>query len=314
MEWIRVSIYTDALGREMASGVLMAMGYENLEIVEDEDAVEAVLVETAKYWDYASAKEVVRGMEPCVRVYLAKEENGEENADAIEEALNAFMEENPEFAGAFTFERTIMRDEDWENNWKQYYKPMTLGKRLAVVPDWETYDNSDGRTVITMEPGAAFGTCQHETTSMCLELMDAMEFTGKRVLDVGCGTGILGIAALKLGAKEVLCVDMDPVAVSAARNNAALNDCGDELTCVEGNLADRAEGKYDVILANIVAHVILMLLPQAAPMLAKGGRMIVSGIIKEREEEIIAAAKEVGLVLKNRNSKGEWVALELEQA
>jgi ribosomal protein L11 methyltransferase len=315
MEWIRVSILGNALGREVAQGLLSDLGYENLEIVEDQEAVEAVLLETSKYWDYASAQEIMGKEEPCVRVYLSKEEEGEEKLLAIREAVDRFREENPDLdLGAFSVSVQEMRDEDWANNWKQYYKPLTVGRRLAIVPEWEAYANPQGRTVVTMEPGAAFGTGQHETTLMCLELLEEMDLLGKRVLDVGCGTGILGITADKLGAREVLCVDMDPVAVSAARHNAALNGCGEELCCVEGNLADRAEGVYDVIFANIVAHVILALLPQAAPLLAEGGRMVVSGIIRDREQEILAAAKDAGLVARGRKGMGEWVALLLERA
>ena len=226
MEWIRVSILGNALGREVAQGLLSDLGYENLEIIEDQEAVEAVLLETSKYWDYASAQEIMGKEEPCVRVYLSKEEDGEEKLLAIRAAADRFREENPDLdLGAFSVSVQEMRDEDWANNWKQYYKPLEVGRRLAIVPEWEAYANQEGRTVVTMEPGAAFGTGQHETTLMCLELMEEMDLLDKRVLDVGCGTGILGITADKLGAREVLCVDMDPVAVSAARHNAALNGC-----------------------------------------------------------------------------------------
>lgn len=315
MEWIRVSILGNALGREVAQGLLSDLGYENLEIIEDQEAVEAVLLETSKYWDYASAQEIMGKEEPCVRVYLSEEEDGEEKLLAIRAAADRFREENPDLdLGAFSVSVQEMRDEDWANNWKQYYKPLEVGRRLAIVPEWEAYANQEGRTVVTMEPGAAFGTGQHETTLMCLELMEEMDLLDKRVLDVGCGTGILGITADKLGAREVLCVDMDPVAVSAARHNAALNGCKEEFLCVEGNLADRAKGGYDVIFANIVAHVILALLPQAAPLLAGGGQMVVSGIIRDREQEVLAAAKDAGFMARGRKGMGEWVALLLERA
>ena len=175
----------------------------------------------------------------------------------------ALIQARMEAAGiAYTVETEGVEQEDWQNGWRKYYHPMDIGKRLAIVPSWQEYDTD--RVKLILDPGLAFGTGGHETTSLCLEALDERVRGGERVLDIGTGSGILAIAALKLGAGSAEGVDIDPVAVRTAGENAALNGVADKLTVLVGDLSDKASGRYDIITANIVANAIISLAPRRA--------------------------------------------------
>ena len=173
---------------------------------------------------------------------------------------------------AYTVETEGVEQEDWQNGWRKYYHPLEIGKRLAVVPSWQQYDTD--RVKLILDPGLAFGTGGHETTSLCMEALDERVTGGERVLDIGTGSGILAIAALKLGAAVAEGVDIDPVAVRTAGENAALNGVQDKLTVLVGDLSDKASGKYDIITANIVANAILSLAPAVPGLMAEGATFI----------------------------------------
>ena len=172
----------------------------------------------------------------------------------------------------YTVETEGVEQEDWQNGWRKYYHPMEIGSRLAVVPSWQQYDTD--RVKLILDPGLAFGTGGHETTSLCLEALDEQVRGGERVLDIGTGSGILAIAALKLGAASAEGVDIDPVAVRTAGENAALNGVQDKLTVLVGDLSDKASGTYDIITANIVANAILSLAPAVPGLMAEGATFI----------------------------------------
>ena len=189
----------------------------------------------------------------------------------------------------YTVETEGVEQEDWQNGWRKYYHPMEIGSRLAVVPSWQQYDTD--RVKLILDPGLAFGTGGHETTSLCLEALDEQVRGGERVLDIGTGSGILAIAALKLGAASAEGVDIDPVAVRTAGENAALNGVQDKLTVLVGDLSDKASGTYDIITANIVANAILSLAPAVPGLMAEGATFIASGIIDSRKDEVIAGRR-----------------------
>ena len=197
--------------------------------------------------------------------------------------------------------------EDWQNAWKKYYHAMDIGQRLAIVPGWETYDTD--RIVITMDPGMAFGTGTHETTSLCLETLDSMVKGGERVLDIGTGSGILAIAALKLGAAEAEGVDIDPMCVRTAGENAERNGVAEHFTVLVGDLSDKASGKYNIITANIVAAAILSLAPHVPVLMAPGARFIASGIIDTRKDEVLAGLRAAGLEPVEIKEKRGWVCV-----
>ena len=185
-----------------------------------------------------------------------------------------------------TIELLDCAEEDWRNNWKQYFHPLAVGKNLMIVPSWYENFDAQGRTVLNIDPGLAFGTGSHETTRLCLEMCEKYMKQGDSILDVGCGSGILGIAALLCGAKEAVGVDIDEKAVDTARENADLNGVGDRFSAICGSFTDKVSGKYDVVLANIVADAILFLSKGIADFMKPDAVYIMSGIIDTRAEEV----------------------------
>ena len=217
----------------------------------------------------------------------------------------ALIQARMEAAGiAYTVETEGVEQEDWQNGWRKYYHPMDIGKRLAIVPSWQEYDTD--RVKLILDPGLAFGTGGHETTSLCLEALDERVRGGERVLDIGTGSGILAIAALKLGAGSAEGVDIDPVAVRTAGENAALNGVADKLTVLVGDLSDKASGRYDIITANIVANAIISLAPAVPGLMAENATFIASGIIDSRKDEVIAALEAAGLTVQEVKEKRGW--------
>ena len=239
-----------------------------------------------------------------VHMYLAPDENPAEILPLFEERLkNSGIE--------YHLNTTGVEQEDWQNAWKKYYHPMDIGNRLAVVPGWEHYDTD--RITITMDPGMAFGTGTHETTSLCLETLDAIVQGGERVLDIGTGSGILAIAALKLGAKEAEGVDIDTMCVRTAGENAQRNGVADRFTVLVGDLSDKASGQYNIITANIVASAILSLAPHVPALMAPGARFIASGIIDERKQEVLDGLAAAGLNPVEVKEKRGWVCIICEK-
>ena len=212
----------------------------------------------------------------------------------------------------YTVETEGVEQEDWQNGWRKYYHPMEIGSRLAVVPSWQQYDTD--RVKLILDPGLAFGTGGHETTSLCLEALDEQVRGGERVLDIGTGSGILAIAALKLGAASAEGVDIDPVAVRTAGENAALNGVQDKLTVLVGDLSDKASGTYDIITANIVANAILSLAPAVPGLMAEGATFIASGIIDSRKDEVITGLEKAGLSVVEVKEKRGWECIVCKKA
>lgn len=238
-----------------------------------------------------------------VHIYISPEDNPGEAVAFLTERYTA--ENIP-----FTITLDESRQEDWINNWKKYFKPMPIGEKLLIHPVWEEDYDPQGRTVLHLEPGLAFGTGTHETTRLCLELLEKYVIPGEDFLDVGCGSGILSVAALLLGAKSAIGVDIDPLAVKTAIENAGQNGVADRFTGVCGNLADQVKGTYPVVAANIVADAIIMLSKDAARFLTKDSVYIVSGIIDVREPDVLAALENDFTIIERREERG-WVAMAL---
>ncbi len=235
-----------------------------------------------------------------IHLYIAPDENFAEIADLMRDRLA--RAEVP-----FTLICEGVKQEDWENGWKQYYHAMEIGTRLAIVPSWEHYDTQ--RAVITLDPGMAFGTGTHETTALCLETLDELVEGGERVLDIGTGSGILAIAALKLGAAQAEGIDIDPMCVRTAGENAQRNGVQQNFQVLIGDLSDKASGQYDIICANIVANAIKALVPDVPALLKQGGTFMASGIIDTRKDEVIAAVQATGLSVQQVKEKNGWVCL-----
>lgn len=241
-----------------------------------------------------------------VHVYISPEENPLEAVAFLRERLSSEGIESE-------IETNECRKEEWENNWKQFFHAMPVGEKLLIRPLWEDAD-SQGRTVLSIEPGLAFGSGTHETTRLCLEALEKYISKDTTVLDVGCGSGILSIASLLLGAKKAVGVDIDALAVKTARENGVVNGFKEpEYTVLEGNLTDKVSGKFDVVVANIVADVIVMFCKDVGAFMKEKAVFITSGIIDTKEQVVLDAFEKYGFKVKARHSEKGWVCFETEK-
>ncbi len=237
-----------------------------------------------------------------IHLYLKQER-------ALAEAVE-FLRERLSAAGiSYELHTAGVREEDWANNWKNYYHAQKISEKLAVCPSWETYAPKDGEKVIRLDPGMAFGTGTHETTRLCLRLLEECVTEGTKLLDVGTGSGILAVGAALLGAPRALGVDIDPVAVRVAKENAERNGVSDVTEFVCGNLTETVSGRFEIVTANIVADVILRLLGTVKEFLAPGGVWIISGIIDTRADETERACLDAGFRVETRIDENGWVAM-----
>ena len=211
----------------------------------------------------------------------------------------------------FKIELISLCEEDWADSWKQYYKPIEIGNRLVAVPMWEKYDARPEQVIVKMDPGMAFGTGTHETTRLCATLLEKYVTENSKMLDVGCGSGILAICASKLGAKECYAYDIDPVAVKVANENVKDNDCTNIECGVSDLLKGVKEGKYDVITANIVADIIIRLLPDIGAFMHKDTVLVISGIIDERCADVYKSINENGFAITEEIHENGWCAISL---
>ncbi len=298
MEWLECTV---PAGRDPDSvcDALSALGVEGMS-VEDEGEFRAFLENNREYWDYVDEELEARfaGVSR-VKFWLPLDAGGEAQLRLVREA-------------GFAPEVRPIADEDWENNWKQYYRPIPVGKKLVVVPAWEDVP-ADGRLPLRLDPGLIFGTGSHPTTRMCLEALEGVSAPDARVLDLGCGSGILSIGALVLGCREAVGCDIDDKAPYVAAENAALNGLGsDRCRFLAGNiLTDRRLQKklgtgYEIVLANIVSDVIIPLAPIARGFLAGGGVFITSGIIEGRQAEVRGALEAAGFRVDEHKAQEDW--------
>ena len=315
--WLEVSVDTTDEGIEAVSAYLTTFDTGGLAI-EDEAEFHEFLEQNRQYWDYVDDDLLVR-MKGVARVkcYVMDTDYGREKLDAIRAGLPGLRERTDAALGTLAVRTASLREEDWANNWKQYYKPLCIGERLYVVPEWERGGQvPDGRTVFYLNPGLTFGTGAHASTQLCLGGVEKFTRAGDAVLDLGCGSGILSIAALCLGAGEALGVDIDPKAVGVAYENAAMNGIGREsYTVLAGDVltdetlaASLKSRRWELVLANIVADVIIPLSVQVPDLLAEGGTFLCSGIIDTRADEVRAAIESRGLTVIERWEKNGWVA------
>lgn len=230
------------------------------------------------------------------------------------EVMAAFKQSTEEIkhlfpGGKIEITETEVAAENWATSWKAYYKPEKIGGRVVIKPSWETYQGQKGDVIVEMDPGMAFGTGNHPTTAMCIRALEEYIFPRCRVLDIGTGSGILSVTAAKLGAGKVLAVDHDPVSIDATRENIALNGVGDRVSVVQGDLASGIEEKADVIVANIIADVIIRLIPQTIPLLDKNAVFVASGIIKERLTDVEDVLKQNLFFIEKVLHEGEWAVV-----
>lgn len=316
MKWLEICVYTTDDGLDAVLFAFSNAGLDQVSIEESHERAMAFLNERAVYWDFADYDKV--GVDsPCVKAYVADAPESEAVVAEVKAAIAA-LRESPAGKDAEPLSVVVNRvdDADWENNWKQYYNPLNIGRRLFVLPCWIDQAAPGNRVTLKLDPGVAFGTGEHHTTRMCLELLEQVVTENCEMLDLGCGSGILSIASILLGAKRAVAVDIDPVAEHVALENASMNGVdesryevliGDLLS--DESLRNRIRRGYDVVAANIVASVIIAIAPFARTCCKPGAPFIVSGIIDEREDEVKLAVARAGFTIEQVLRSEGWVAM-----
>ena len=310
MEWLELKIDTSPSGLDAVTELLEQQGVTGV-MIDDEADFKEFLEHNRQYWDYVD-EALLREKTGVSRVtfYLERNEAALDVIARVRMAMSDLKKARPE-CGPLLLTIDNVADADWENNWKRFYKPMEIGERLLVVPQWEKA-RDDGRVKLVLNPGLTFGTGSHATTRLCLQALDKYIRGGEKILDLGCGSGILSIAALVLGAGEAFACDIDEKCVDVAYENAALNGVGkDRYTVRWGDvLTDKAlqaefGGGYDMVVANIVADVIMGLSGKVRPFLKEGGLFLCSGIIDDRAEEVFTRLRADGwTVIEQHDSEG----------
>ncbi len=307
MNWTELKITTTAKGIDPICGVLYDLGITGVEI-SDKDDFKEFLENNRKYWDYVDEElEKLKTADSCITVYFGDDAEGETEMQQAIDAVSALNLEKT------AFHQRAVKDEDWSENWKQYFKPIEVGEKVLIVPQWEDVPKSD-RVKFIINPGMSFGTGSHESTRMCIEEMEKHLEKGDKILDLGCGSGILSVIGLLLGAKDAAAVDIDPMAVETAYNNLELNKLPREIYHgIAGDItSDKvlcqklSENKYEIVLANIVADVIISLSGYVKDFLKEDGVFICSGIIIERKDEVKAQLEKAGLKIICERTMGEW--------
>lgn len=284
MNYKLVSIETNSKGIESVTGRLYTLDIAGVEIKEEKDKV-------------------------FIKTCIEENCKTEEILKDIKESMNALKDYDHEKQfGSLFITVTETCDNDWQNTWKKYYKPTKIGHNVVIVPEWEEYNAQKDDIIVKVEPGSAFGSGTHETTSLCIEFIENFVKSDTKVLDIGTGTGILAVTALKLGAESAVAVDIDEKAVETAKINAKLNGVDNKFTVFSGNLAEKVSGEFELITANIVADAIISLAPAVPKLLEKGGIFIASGIISKREEEVRKALCDNGFDIFENKHKKDWAA------
>lgn len=301
MTYKQLSIYTNTFGSELVANLLYECGSEGVSIYDSKDFAD--LIKSDVIWDYVDDSLLVKNEVVRVCGYFAKDNNA-----AIEQfktELSKLKDNATADVGSLEIAVSEVEDLDWLNVWKQYYSPIEVGA-YAIIPEWIKSDGN-GKIKVLINPSSAFGTGEHESTKMCLMQMSDLDFSGTTVIDAGCGSGILGIAAAKSNAKRVVAYDIDESAVRSAQENSLLNDVVMEI--YNTSTQQLPEIKADIFIANITADVLMMLAPQISKSLAKGGKVILSGIINSRLSEVEACYEKNGYHLEKRLNMGEWQSL-----
>lgn len=309
MIYNEVKIYTNAFGVEILTARLM----NDLDItalsVEDPDEIANIENKTFGYeWDYIDEKAYPKDDEHKVIIYF---DDSEESADMIAKVreLVEELKKGESFLGRLHVEVKSEDDSLWADKWKEYFRPAKVTEKIVIKPSWEEYEAADGELILEIDPGRAFGTGTHETTSGCLELMEKYMKEGDRVLDVGCGSGILSIGAALLGSSCVYAIDIDPVAVEVTKENVALNGFSDIVRTEEGDLTKGVDFKADIVAANLMADLVKVLTKDVAVHLEKDGVYISSGILLEKEDDVKQTLDECGFKVIDVIRKGEWCAI-----
>ncbi|MBR4193189.1 MAG: 50S ribosomal protein L11 methyltransferase [Oscillospiraceae bacterium] len=315
MEWLELTIESASRGIGLLEAALTMNGFDSF-IIDDEAEFHTFLETNRDYWDIVD-EELEKSLDGVsrVRLYLEDGRGAPEEIARLRELLAGLPKAYPDAGlGSLELRLANVKDEDWENNWKQFYQPIPIGEKLLVVPKWMEPDRSEGRIPVLLDPGMIFGTGAHASTQMCMLRLEELIRGGEEVLDLGSGSGILSITALRLGAAHATGVDVDPKAEDIARENAAINGLGpDRFTAVTGNvitgqaaLAELFSKTYDIVCMNIFADVIIPMAAVLPRFMTEKTRLICSGVLENRYEEVRAAIEAAGLRITGLQILNDW--------
>ena len=320
-EWIEVHIKTSTIGIESVCGRLLNMGITGFAIEDAEDFKE-FLNDKSGNWDYID--DDLMNLKNCgskVIVYIPNDSLAGENINSIKAEMKALKDyDSAGEYGDLEIKLKHIAEEDWANNWRKFFKPLTVGDKLLIKPSWESADDDGSRTVLEIDPASSFGTGQHDTTQLCLENLEKHIHKGDRLLDLGCGSGILGIAGILLGASWLTAVDVDENAVKTTKENILKNNistdcfqavCGDIIS--DSELRSKIGGNFDVVVANIVSDVLIAMSMYFKDFLAESGILIISGIIKQRKYEVIDVMEKCGFRKNKVIESEDWVSVSFSQ-
>ena len=306
MKWTEVCIKTTEEASDAISDMLTTIGAGGV-VIEDPNEIRRQ-IESPNSLDYADQEFMDSlGTEVTVKAYFNEESTPEQLAVLIQEKIkfiSQFLNVGKGYAGYAEVD-----DEDWATAWKKYYKPFHISSSVVIKPSWEEYSRQEGEIIVEMDPGMAFGTGTHETTRLCSQLLEKYVEKNDTVIDVGCGTGILSIIAVKLGASHATAIDIDEVASRVTKENCSMNGCLDKISVRKGVLMDLEPQKADIVVANIIADVVINLSTIIPSYLKNGGILLTSGIIKERKDDVMKAYMDNGFKFISLLEMGEWVAI-----
>ncbi len=322
MNWLEVTIETEKPMLDILCAMLTDLGFKGFSVY-DPDDFEDLMAGRVGHWDYLEeglTEQLTQG-NPSVTVYVPENAQGAEQMTAVKTLL-AQLKNGAQAAkfGSLNMTMKGIREEDWANNWKQYFKPLSIGKRLWITPTWVDEPVPAGRTALRIDPGSSFGTGQHDTTKLCLTFLEGCVQDGAHVLDIGCGSGILSIGAMLLGAKDATAIDIEQNAAESAAENAQTNGidpakyqtiCGNILE--DEALVQRLGTGYDVVCANIVADILIAMRALFVHFMKDGAKLMLSGIIDERLDEVLAAMQEEHLSVLTVEHSAGWAAVLLEK-
>lgn len=312
--FIQIDIYTSSQAIDGLTGALTDYGITGF-IIQDSADFESFLEDKNANWDYVDDELMgLKTVEPHITLYVHDNAQGAEMLAAIRTLVDGFAQNNADgYYGNIRMELANVKEEDWANNWKKYYKPFRVGKSIVIKPSWENYTAADGDRILEIDPASTFGTGQHNTTKLVMESLEKLIKGGERVLDLGCGSGILSIASMLLGAKDITMCDIFENAVNTAMENAAKNNiapesrrafCGNIIE--DEALCEKIGTGYDIVCANIVADVIIAMAPIFGRFMKQGAKLIVSGVIEERLDEVTRALKENGFFQQAEMHEEGW--------
>lgn len=311
MRYIEVKIYTTQEGIDPLTCILMDMGIAGFAIEDASDFQDLMNKKNSYDWDYVDESVMdLANVETNVTFYLEESDENNSLLKELQLKIDELKTQRLLDYGKLNLVWKAVDDSDWKDNWKEYFKPSKITDRIVIKPTWEAYEGSKDELIIEIDPGMAFGTGTHPTTSLCIKLLEKYILPGKdAVLDVGCGSGILAIASALLGAKEILAVDIDPIAVRVSKENIELNHLSSKIRVAEGDLTKGLNEKAEIVVANLMADLVMMLSRDVAAHLKGKGIYISSGILIEKQVQVVASIEACGFQILDILEEGEWCAI-----